>query len=119
MKIIKSKRIFYHDEFIRYFDTFQQPDTLDICSEVPRYNSISTEKSLRRTSKSQYIREDKALTWDNGRDWRKASKKEGSWIRICPLWQQQSESTRLSDGISEAPKYIEKEIKSTVVCVQK
>lgn len=58
-------------------------------------------------------------TWDNGRDWRKPSKKEGSWVRICPLWQEQPESMKLKDGLSEAPKYIEKEIKNTVICVQK
>ena len=58
--------------------------------------------------------------WDNGKDWRKPTMKEGGWVRICPLvLQPNSELLDYASGISEAPKYVEKQIKNTVLCVQK
>ncbi|XP_058804939.1 probable tubulin polyglutamylase TTLL2 [Phymastichus coffea] len=93
---------------------FQHQQPSEICSE-------SSEKNNRRGLKTQCSREQQSdLMWDNGRDWRKPSKKEGSWIRVCPLMEQQITGTvEMANGYTEAPKYIEKEIKATVLCIQK
>ncbi|XP_001600453.1 probable tubulin polyglutamylase TTLL2 isoform X1 [Nasonia vitripennis] len=99
---------------------FQQ-QAPDIYSENSRYNPLFVEKNIRRGLKSQSSREQASTSmWDNGRDWRRPSKREGAWIRICPLVQQRSsETVEFGTGCSAGPRYVEKEIKNTVLCVQK
>ncbi|XP_014214951.1 probable tubulin polyglutamylase TTLL2 [Copidosoma floridanum] len=98
---------------------FQQRSS-DLCSESSRYNPLFAEKNLRsKGPKGQGGREkSKNSAWDNGRDWRKPSKKEGAWIRVYPL-RLKSEAVELGAEFSEAHRDVEKEIKNTVLCVQK
>lgn len=59
--------------------------------------------------------ENSTNVWDNGRDWRNPSAKEGGWIRIFPLT-----CSKMNDGVlAEANYNSEKEIKNIVMKTQK
>ena len=90
-------------------------------SDIPNCNPTLAEKIPRQGCSKNHISRDNSMlpVWDNGRDWRKPTIKEGGWIRICPLIQVNPESVDYKSGTFENPKYIEKEIKNTVSCVQR
>lgn len=84
-----------------------------------RYNPLLMEKCIRRDFKGNNINNhSSASIWDNGRDWNAPCVREGGWVRICPL-------TRLNHSKNpefpqtDAPRTIEREIKETILCINK
>ncbi|XP_024939169.1 probable tubulin polyglutamylase TTLL2 isoform X2 [Cephus cinctus] len=99
----------------------QNVNTPETCSELwSRYNPLFLEKSCRRGFKGNNSNPP-AIAWDNGKDWRNPSIKEGGWIRIYPLTLlKPTDATEyINASISDTPRIIEKEIKNTVLCIQK
>ncbi|XP_011503006.1 PREDICTED: probable tubulin polyglutamylase TTLL2 [Ceratosolen solmsi marchali] len=93
-----------------------QHQTTDIYNETSEFNPLCMEKNLQKRLKNQHIL---CATRNNSRDWRKPIKKEGAWIRIYPMLQETLKFVEFGSEFVKAPKYVEKEIKNDVLCVQK
>lgn len=62
---------------------------------------------------------DKTSIWDNGKDWSKPCTSEGGWVRIYPLISIKPKYTIDYVSLSETTRKIEKEIRNTVISIQK
>ncbi|XP_012272685.1 probable tubulin polyglutamylase TTLL2 isoform X2 [Orussus abietinus] len=94
--------------------------TPDRCNESwSRYNPLFVERNglLRPRSKSNNSK-NPCTVWDNGKDWRDPSTREGGWIRVYPLTRQAtSESKTITrNSFSEGPRIPEK---STILFILK
>ncbi|XP_047350941.1 probable tubulin polyglutamylase TTLL2 isoform X2 [Vespa velutina] len=84
-----------------------------------RYNPLLMDKCIRHDFKGNNIsNHSSASVWDNGRDWNVPCVREGGWVRICPLTRlKHSKNAEFSQ--TDAPRSIEREIKDTILCINK
>ncbi|KAK0179246.1 hypothetical protein PV327_008053 [Microctonus hyperodae] len=105
---------------------FRQSTTENFTNSYSRYSSLYVESSglhsrFHHDTHKNNDRTSNDITWDNGRDWSNAKTREGGWIRIYPFTKHKfSENivTQNSIGTTE-PKAIEREIKNSVIGIQK
>ncbi|XP_033213213.1 probable tubulin polyglutamylase TTLL2 isoform X1 [Belonocnema kinseyi] len=96
--------------------------TPEVCSDNwSRHNSLLSEKTLRRGFKGTVNEESPTNSvWDNGKDWKNPSAREGGWIRVYPTTMKKSANSNVfQTSFSEIPRVIDKEIKNNVLCIQK
>lgn len=87
-----------------------------------RYNPLLVDKYVPRGFRGNNIEERSSTSkWDNGRDWKIPCVKEGGWLRIYPLMRfKANENTEyVRTTLSESPRIVEREIRSTVQCIQR
>ncbi|XP_043668074.1 probable tubulin polyglutamylase TTLL2 isoform X1 [Vespula pensylvanica] len=83
-----------------------------------RYNPLLMDKCIRRDFKGNNINNHSTSAWDNGRDWSAPCVREGGWVRICPLTRlKHSKNAEFSQA--DASRSIEREIKDTILCINK
>ncbi|XP_048509895.1 probable tubulin polyglutamylase TTLL2 isoform X3 [Athalia rosae] len=99
--------------------------TPERCNEFwSRYNPFAVDRVSRRGFKGNNLSPPPSV-WDNGKDWRNPVTREGGWIRIYPLTLLKSNETTefmTNPGIplpTDTPRIAEKEIKNTVLCINK
>ncbi|KAL7305881.1 hypothetical protein TKK_0001889 [Trichogramma kaykai] len=122
-KFLKKKYKTSRDP-IRIINYCQDNRTMnsDTYPEISRYNQFFEEKNppRRGSLKPQNNKDEPPICmWEHGRDWANPSKKEGSWIRVCPILSQTSGSASVNSRFSEFPKIVEKEVKNYILCIQK
>lgn len=98
--------------------------SLNDCSTAwTRYNPLMVDKYIPRGFRGiNPENHDRTPVWDNGKDWNTPCVKEGGWIRIYPLTRVKSDNNGTDyapSSLSESSRIVEREIKSTVVCIQK
>lgn len=106
----------------------RHPGTGDCGTAFPRYNPLFVEKSFQTKvprgfkGAAKNNEQPGTFVWDNGKDWRNPSTREGGWIRIYPLT-----SHELSETVEfvqtpvhqTAPRGAEREVKNSVLSIQK
>ncbi|KAF7992710.1 hypothetical protein HCN44_005054 [Aphidius gifuensis] len=96
----------------------------NLCSRsYTKFDTLCIEKNIRKGFKgnNKHDQSSGGLIWDNGRDWNNPKTKEGGWIRIYPFIEQKTiENIEIEyRWNSDEPKAIEKEIKNSVLDIQK
>ncbi|XP_015121898.1 probable tubulin polyglutamylase TTLL2 [Diachasma alloeum] len=120
-----SKRRCRVDDSVGFINS--RPDSANMLRRRPtedfsRYNSLCVDKNIRRGFKGMNKSEHSGgLVWDNGRDWGNPKTREGGWIRTYPFMCHKSlENMEFQSRSSPGePRPVEKEIKNSVLCIQK
>ncbi|XP_076662474.1 putative tubulin polyglutamylase TTLL2 [Halictus rubicundus] len=102
--------------------TLRQSTLHDCSNSWARYNPLLVDKYIPRGFRGTNAENhDKTSVWDNGKDWNTPCTKEGGWVRIYPLTRAKpSDSADYApSSTTESSRVVEKEVKNTVLCIQK